>query len=210
MFPQRHGVERSRPAHWRSTSTTSRLRPYHLLPPLQVYKSRSRSFPVGMCSPAGVARPGAVFATTIFSDHLGSHSPRGSGRSGTSGEALRDPQLDILDDNFTLDNHGEADSRGHSSPRLKLDINLQNGIRVDGPMTRCSAHETGRGLQVAFGVEKRDPHVQGRAHKVVDLERARKLTATPFARHCHPWVFHHRPAGTRRRRWNGRCGTRSR
>ena len=31
---------------------------------------------------------------------------------------------------------------------------------------------------MAFGIESADPQVQGRAHKVIDLERARKLTAT--------------------------------
>jgi radical SAM superfamily enzyme YgiQ (UPF0313 family) len=153
-----------------------------LLPPLQVYKSRSRSFPVGhVLTSRGCPSRCSFCNRNIFGTTWRSHSAE---RVLAEVEHLVKRygirQLDILDDNFTLDNkRAKQILEGIIRRGFKLDINLQNGIRVDrtddemlGLMKRAGV------FKVAFGVESADPHVQGRAHKVVDLERARKLTAT--------------------------------
>jgi radical SAM superfamily enzyme YgiQ (UPF0313 family) len=181
-FRNGHGVERSPPRALAKHIDDIPPPAYHLLPPLQVYKSRSRSFPVGhVLTSRGCPSRCSFCNRNIFGTTWRSHSAE---RVLAEVEHLVKRygirQLDILDDNFTLDNQrAKQILEGIIRRGLKLDINLQNGIRVDrtddemlGLMKRAGV------FKVAFGVESADPHVQGRAHKVVDLERARKLTAT--------------------------------
>jgi anaerobic magnesium-protoporphyrin IX monomethyl ester cyclase len=181
-FRNGHGVECNPPRALAKNIDDIPPPAYHLLPPLRVYKSRSRSFPVGhVLTSRGCPYRCSFCNRNIFGTTWRSHSAE---RVLAEIEHLVKRygirQLDILDDNFTLD-HDRAKQilEGIIRRGFKLDINLQNGIRVDrtddemlGLMKRAGV------FKIAFGIESADPEVQGRAHKVVDLERARKLTGT--------------------------------
>jgi len=136
-----------------------------------------------MSSPAGLPVAVQFLQPQHFRDHLAEpFSREGSGRSGASGAAVRDPPASIFwtTTSPSITNGRSRFSRASSSAGLKLDINLQNGIRVDrtddemlGLMQRAGVFKGG-----LWGRKRRSPRARARPTRWWIWERARKLTAT--------------------------------
>jgi radical SAM superfamily enzyme YgiQ (UPF0313 family) len=155
---------------------------YHLLPHPRVYKTRSRSWPVGyVITSRGCPYQCTFCNRNIFGTFWRPHSVNRViaeieyliGRYGIK-------QLDILDDNFTFDTDRARRILEVLVQRsFKLHINLQNGVRVDKVDEDLLLKMRKAGVSnIRFGIETANHDIQKRVKKNIDLKRAVSLTKT--------------------------------
>jgi len=107
---------------------------YDLLPPLKLYKSRARKKPVGVIMTSRGCPYQCTFCNaSVFGKRFRSRSPENVMKE--INLLINDyhiKQLDVLDDNFTLDiERAEKILDLIISSKKKIKINLQNGVRAD-------------------------------------------------------------------------------
>ena len=148
---------------------------YHLYPDLKLYKSRSMKTPI---APLLTSR-GCPYLCTFCSQDVFQRVPR-----------LRTPdkvieeidmlvrefgvkQLDILDDNFTMNKkRTEAILDRIIERDYGLAINLQSGVRIEGIDQNIIDKMKKAGVyKMAFGVESGDPEILKRLKKNLELQR---------------------------------------
>jgi anaerobic magnesium-protoporphyrin IX monomethyl ester cyclase len=147
---------------------------YDLLPPLRFYKSRARRTPVG----AIITSRGCPYHCTYCNSSVFGKRFRARSAGNVIGEidllvkkhSIR--QLDILDDNFTLDVKRADNILGmiikNNYPIL---INLQNGIRADRLTKKLVVRMRKAGVfKVGIGIESGDERVQKWIKKSLDLK----------------------------------------
>ena len=155
---------------------------YHLLPHPKVYKTHSRSWPVGYVTTSRGCPYQCTFCNrNIFGTFWRPHSVNRViaeieyliGRYGIK-------QLDILDDNFTFDTDRARRILEVLVQRsFKLHINLQNGVRVDKVDEDLLLKMRKAGVSnIRFGIETANHDIQKRVKKNIDLKRAVSLTKT--------------------------------
>ncbi len=155
---------------------------WDLLPPFSFYKSRARRRPIG----AIICSRGCPYQCTYCNKSVfGSRYRRYSiGRAirevGLLVENFGIRQLDILDDNLTLDLEWAKEFfRGLA--RFGLAVNLQNGIRADHCDEELASLMKSAGVfKISIGVESGCPETQLRIKKNLALDRV--LQTTRWAR----------------------------
>lgn len=152
---------------------------YHLLPDLRLYRSRSRKRPV---APIFTSR-GCPYKCT-FCSSSSEKSPFGNKIRFRSAEKVVEEiehliknfgikQIDILDDNFTFDmERAEKILDLIIEKKLKIFINIQNGVRADKinrtlvqKMKKAGVYKTG------IGIESGDTGVLLSIKKGLDLKK---------------------------------------
>ncbi len=148
---------------------------YDLLPPLRLYKSRARRKPVGaILTSRGCPYLCTYCNASVFGKRFRARSPENVLQEIdllVNDYGIR--QLDILDDNFTL-NIKRADRILDLllERKYKLVINLQNGVRpdrIDEALIR-KMKEVGV-FKVGIGIESGDKDTLARIHKSLDLDK---------------------------------------
>jgi len=153
---------------------------YHLLPDVKMYKSRSRGWPVGYI----VTSRGCPFQCTFCNRNIfGSRwRPHSVDRVIEEIRYLSDRygvrQIDVLDDNFTLDRERAREileRLAKDGPRVY--INLQNGVRIDRTDEDLLGLMKDAGVfKIGFGIETANDEIRKGIRKGVDLEKAIRLT----------------------------------
>ena len=148
---------------------------YHLLPPLNVYKSRSRKSPVA----AIVTSRGCLFKCSFCSKDIFKNKVTFRSPDNVLSEidylvqnfGVR--QIDILDDNFALKkNRLEEILNGLINRNYGLAINLQSGIRSEIIDESLLNKMKKAGIfKIAFGVESADKNVLRLCRKKLDLNK---------------------------------------
>jgi len=147
---------------------------YDLLPPLGLYRCRSRGTPVG---PVFTSR-GCPFHCTyctsvVFGKKFRAHSPDYIMKNIlhlTKNHGIR--QLDILDDHFTLDmDRAEETLDRIIHADLKLHLNFQNGIRTE-KLTPAFVRKMKKAgtFKVNIGIESGSVEILGKVKKNLDLQ----------------------------------------
>lgn len=157
---------------------------YHLLPDLTRYKTRARRTPVG----ALITSRGCPYQCTycnkdIFQQRFRTRSPESVVQEvNYLVEKFHIKQLDILDDNFSLDI-----ARANEildlliKSNFSLAINLQNGVRADKVDYSLIRKMKKAGVfKIAFGVETGNLEIQKTIKKKLDLEKV--IQATRWAK----------------------------
>lgn len=157
---------------------------YHLLPDLNVYKSRARATPVASILTSRGCPYGCVYCNkNIFGRKFRARSPE---------NVLKEidllvknygvKQIDILDDNFTLDRERTDRildlilERGYD-----LKINCQNGVRADRmDLALIKKMKKAGVFKIGIGVESGDERVSKIIKKHLDLDKA--IEATRWAK----------------------------
>jgi anaerobic magnesium-protoporphyrin IX monomethyl ester cyclase len=150
---------------------------YDLLPPLIMYKSRARKKPLGVI----LTSRGCPFQCTfcnssVFGKKFRARSPENVLRELdllVNDFGIR--QLDILDDNFTMDiQRAEAILDGIIARKYKLLINLQNGVRADRINEDIIRKMKLAGVfKAGIGVESADERVLASIRKRQSLEKVK-------------------------------------
>lgn len=135
---------------------------YHLLPRLKRYKSRSRAEPVGYIFTSRGCPSQCTFCSRNFGTFWRPHSAnRVVDEISYLVKEHRVRQIDILDDNFTLDINRAAeilDLLAHR--RMGIAINLQSGVRVDSVNKELLLKMKKAGVfKIAFGIESGDQNI---------------------------------------------------
>lgn len=150
---------------------------YHLLPDFRLYKSRSRKTPIGWLLSTRGCPYGCIYCNkNIFGRRFRQRSTANVlteiellvGRYGVK-------QIDVLDDNFTLDiGRAERVFDEIIRRRIRVLINFQNGIRADRltpelvrKMKLAGVYKTG------IGIESGDPEIQKIIKKSLMLEKVK-------------------------------------
>lgn len=147
---------------------------YGFLPPLKKYKNRARKTP---CGPIMTSR-GCPFGCTFCNHNIFGKSFRARSPENVVGEidSLMEKhgirQLDVLDDNFTLDmQRANKIFDTLIKDEYGLAVNLTNGVRadrVDRPMV--SRMGDAGVFKVNVGVESANKETLDKIHKSLDLE----------------------------------------
>jgi len=155
---------------------------YHLLPRLNIYRTRSRARPVGyIITSRGCPYKCTFCNRNIFGDSWRPHSVN---RVIAEIEYLVKRygirQLSILDDNFTFDmNRARQILVLLRKRNFKLRIILHNGVRIDRMDEDLLLKMKEAGVfNIRFGIETANPDIQKRVRKTIDLRRAISLTKT--------------------------------
>ncbi len=151
---------------------------WDLLPPFEYYKSRARRRPIGavICS-RGCPYQCTYCNKSIFGSRYRRYSvPRVLEEVGILVDRFGVRQLDILDDNLTLDLEWAKELfRGLADFRLA--INLQNGIRADHCDEELLDLMKAAGVfKLSLGVESGCPEVQAGIKKKLDLDKVVQTT----------------------------------
>jgi len=151
---------------------------YHLLPPLSFYKSRSRATPIGVMLTTRGCPYGCIYCNkNIFGKTFRMRSPANvliemELLTGTYGVR----QIDILDDNFTLNTSwAETVLDEIIQRKIRVLLNFQNGIRADRLTPRLVAKMKRAGTYKAgIGIESGDPAIQKIIKKSLSLSKVLK------------------------------------
>lgn len=153
---------------------------YSLLPEPQKYKSRGRGWPVGhIITSRGCVSQCTFCNKDIFGNVWRPHSAeRIIEEIYFLVKRYNVKQIDILDDNFTFDiNRANKILDALILNKLKLHINLQNGIRLDRTNEDLLIKMKKAGVfKLGFGIETAAPAIQKKIKKKIDLEKAVKFT----------------------------------
>lgn len=151
---------------------------WDLLPPFEYYKSRARRRPIGavICS-RGCPYQCTYCNKSIFGSRYRRYSaPRVLEEVEILVKDFGIRQLDILDDNLTL-NLDWAKEIFRGLARFGLAINLQNGIRADHCDEELLDLMKAAGVfKLSLGVESGCPEVQAGIKKKLDLEKVVRTT----------------------------------
>lgn len=155
---------------------------YHLLPPLKLYKSRSRKSPVAPLFTTRGCPYQCIFCSSsskksIFGPQFRVRSPENVvGEIEYLAHTFGVKQVDILDDNFTLDmKRAERICDLLIAQNNKVLINLQGGVRADR-LTRDLVFKLKKAgtYKAGIGIESGDQQILNRAKKALDLEQAKQ------------------------------------
>jgi radical SAM superfamily enzyme YgiQ (UPF0313 family) len=151
---------------------------YNLLPSLSLYKSRARKKPVGVIMTSRGCPYQCTFCNaSVFGKRFRSRSPESVV---AEIEYLVDnfhiKQLDVLDDNFTLDiGRAEKILDLLISKKIKLAINLQNGVRADRVNEQLIKKMKKAGVfKVGMGVESGDVEMLKMIKKSLSLDKVKE------------------------------------
>lgn len=155
---------------------------YHLLPSLKLYKSRSRKTPVAPIFTTRGCPYQCIFCSSSSKKSV--FGPRFRTRSPESVVAEIEylikefgvKQIDILDDNFTLNmKRSEEICDLLIEKKIKVLINLQNGVRADR-LTRDLVFKLKKSgvFKAGIGIESGDKDILKTAKKALDLEQAKR------------------------------------
>lgn len=153
---------------------------YHLFPDLMLYKSRARTPPVGyLLTTRGCPYQCIYCNKSVFGNKVTMLSPR---------RVLEDidflvkkyhiRQIDILDDLFTINKNRTNEILDSLIERnYKLDINFQNGIRIE-KMDKDIIKKMKRAgvFKIGIGVESGDPQVLKNIKKKLNLDKVLEVT----------------------------------
>ncbi len=153
---------------------------YHLLPDFKFYRSRSRKTPIGfLMSSRGCPYQCIYCNSNIYGKKFRARSPANvlteiellAGRYGVK-------QIEILDDNFTLDiKRAEKIFDGVLKRKIKVLFNFQNGIRADRLTPQLVKKMKKAGVYKAtIGVESGDPRILRIIKKSLDLGKVLKAS----------------------------------
>ena len=151
---------------------------YDLLPPFSLYKGRSRKKPVGVIlTSRGCPYQCTYCNDSVFGKKFRVRSPKNVLRELdllVNDFGIR--QLDVLDDNFTLDMpRAEAILDGIAARKHKLLINLQNGIRTEMLDARIIHKMKLTGVfKVGIGVESGDERILDSIKKRLSLAKIKE------------------------------------
>ncbi len=155
---------------------------WDLLPPFAYYKSRARRRPIGaiICS-RGCPYQCTYCNKSVFGSRYRRYSlERAIREVGLLVEKFGIRQLDVLDDNLTLDLEW-AKEFFRALARFDLAVNLQNGIRADHCDEELASLMKAAGVfKLSIGVESGCPRTQLRIKKNLVLDRV--LQTTRWAR----------------------------
>jgi len=155
---------------------------YHLLPPLKVYKSRSRKKPMAAIVTSRGCPHQCIFCSKdVFQRQITFRSAANVlAEIDSLVERYGIRQIDILDDNFTQKrSHVEEILDGLLERNYELALNLQSGIRteiVDHDL--LSKMKKAGVYKLAFGIESADPEVLRICRKKLDLKKVEKVIET--------------------------------
>ncbi|HEX7503194.1 MAG TPA: radical SAM protein [Acidobacteriota bacterium] len=151
---------------------------YDLLPPFSLYKGRARKKPVGVIlTSRGCPYQCTYCNGSVFGKKFRARTPENVLKELdllVNDFGIR--QLDVLDDNFTLDiPRAEAILDGIIARGYKLLINLQNGVRADGINERIIHKMKLAGVfKVGVGVESGDERILACIKKKLSLAKAKE------------------------------------
>ena len=154
---------------------------YHLLPPLKIYKSRSRKSPVAPLFTTRGCPYQCIFCSSsskksVFGPRFRVRSPENVvGEIEHLAKEFGVKQIDILDDNFTLDiERAEKICDLLIAKKNKVLINLQGGVRADR-LTRNLIFKLKKAgvYKAGIGVESGDQEILNKAKKSLDLNNVR-------------------------------------
>lgn len=155
---------------------------YHLLPPLKLYKSRSRKSPVAPIFTSRGCPYQCIFCSSsskksVFGPTFRTRSPE---NVVAEIEYLVDrfgvKQIDVLDDNFTLNmERTEKICDLIIEKQIKVLINLQNGVRADR-LTRELVFKLKKAgvYKAGIGIESGDEEIIKNIKKSLDLEQVKR------------------------------------
>lgn len=151
---------------------------YHLLPDLRLYRARARRTPVAPILTSRGCPYGCIYCNkNIFGRTFRARSPENIIEEI---EFLVDKygvkQIDILDDNFTLDiKRAEKILHLIINNGFDLAINCQNGVRADR-LTEKSVHKMKEAgvFKVGIGVESGDERIIKVINKSLDLKKVKR------------------------------------
>ena len=152
---------------------------YDLLPPFSLYKGRARKKPVGVIlTSRGCPYQCTYCNSSVFGKKFRARSPENVLRELdllVNDFGIR--QLDVLDDNFTLDiPRAEAIFDGIIARKYRLFINLQNGVRADRINERIIHKMKLAGVfKVGVGVESGDERILTSIKKQLSLDKAKEV-----------------------------------
>ncbi|MDO8525494.1 MAG: radical SAM protein [Candidatus Omnitrophota bacterium] len=154
---------------------------YHLLPSLKHYNSRTRKRPfMGIITSRGCPYRCSFCSKDVFGDTVTFRSPENViSEIEFLAKDMGIKQIDILDDNFTLDRaRCEEICRLVIGRSLKLAINLQSGVRVENMDKEMLLLFKRAGVfKIALGVESADEDVLRGARKKADLDKILKISS---------------------------------
>lgn len=148
---------------------------YHLLPALKYYKSRIRKWPfMGIITSRGCPFACSFCSKDVFGNEVTFRSPLNvisEIEFLVKHKGIR--QIDILDDNFTLDKDRCAKICDLIIKKsFKIAINLQSGVRADNIDRELILLLKRAGVfKIAFGVESGDENTLKRIKKDINLEK---------------------------------------
>jgi anaerobic magnesium-protoporphyrin IX monomethyl ester cyclase len=151
---------------------------YDLLPPFGMYKSRARKKPLGVILTSRGCPYQCTFCnSSVFGKKFRARSPENVLRELdmlVNDFGIR--QLDILDDNFTMDiPRAEAILDGIIARKYKLLINLQNGVRADRIDESIIRKMKLAGVfKAGIGVESGDERILASIKKRLSLEKVKE------------------------------------
>ena len=155
---------------------------YHLLPPLKMYKSRSRKSPVAPIFTSRGCPYQCIFCSSsskksVFGPTFRVRSPENVvGEIEYLAKNFGVRQVDVLDDNFTLD-MARTDKICDLliEKKVKVLINLQNGVRADR-LTRDLVFKLKKAgvYKAGIGIESGDPQIIKNIKKSLDLEQVKR------------------------------------
>lgn len=151
---------------------------HHLLPPLKYYKSRARRWPfMGIITSRGCPFSCSFCSKDIFGNEVTFRSPENVISEIdflVENKSIR--QIDILDDNFTLDKERCAMICDLIIKKpFKIAINLQSGVRADTMDRELILLLKRAGVfKLAFGVESGDETILKGIRKDINLEKILK------------------------------------
>ena len=151
---------------------------YDLLPPFSLYKGRARKKPVGVIlTSRGCPYQCTYCNSSVFGKKFRARSPENVLREVdllVNEFGIR--QLDILDDNFTLDiPRAEAILDGIIARKYKILINLQNGVRADRVNAQIIHKMKLAGVfKVGVGVESGDERILTSIKKRLSLDKVKE------------------------------------
>ncbi|MBI2651799.1 radical SAM protein [Candidatus Woesearchaeota archaeon] len=154
---------------------------YHLLPQLKLYKCRARKFPVAPIFTTRGCPYQCIFCSSsskksVFGPRFRVRSPENVvAEIEYLAEEFGVKQVDILDDNFTLDmKRAEKICNILIERKNKVLINLQNGVRADR-LTRELVFKLKKAgvFKAGIGIESGDQQILKIAKKALDLNQVR-------------------------------------
>ncbi len=151
---------------------------YHLLPPLKLYKSRSRKSPVApILTSRGCPYQCIYCNKNIFGSLLRKRSPENIiAEIEMLVKKYGVKQIDVLDDNFTFDNQwAETVLDLIIRRKFNLTISFPNGVRADS-LTKELVHKMKLAgtYRCAVGVESGDKEILKNIKKNLDLDKVKQ------------------------------------
>ncbi len=151
-----------------------------LFPRLNLYKTRSRKFPVApLLTSRGCPFSCVYCSKDVFKSVFRKRSPENVIEEiDYLVKEFNVRQIDIMDDNFSMDRNRAEKTLDYIIARnYDLAINLQLGVRADSVDESLLKKMRRAGVyKIAFGVESGDPGVLKTIKKQLDLEKVLKST----------------------------------